>query len=81
MSSQQPQKNINFGRSLFIGSQLGILIALPMVICIAGGIYLDSVLNSAPLMLLICIFLGMGLTIIDVYKIVLPFLEKKLDEK
>ncbi len=81
MSSQQPQKNINLRRVFFLGSQLGLLISLPMVASIVLGIYLDNIWNSAPLMLLICIFLGMGLTIIDVYKIVLPFLEKKLDEK
>lgn len=71
------QKNTNLGQVLAIGSELGVLIALPMVICIISGLYLDKRLGTFPWLLLLFVFLGLVLTVVDVYKLVLPFLEKK----
>ncbi|MDD4409390.1 MAG: AtpZ/AtpI family protein [Candidatus Pacebacteria bacterium] len=77
MSSQHQQKNTNMGKVLVIGSELGVLIALPMVACIIAGIYLDKRFGSFPWMLLLFIFLGLVLTVVDVYKLIIPFLEKR----
>lgn len=65
------------GQVLLIGSELGILIALPMVACIVSGIYLDKAFGTFPWLLLLFILFGLILTVVDVYKLVLPFLEKK----
>lgn len=65
------------GKVLVIGSELGVLIALPMVACIIAGIYLDKRFGSFPWMLLLFIFLGLVLTVVDVYKLIIPFLEKR----
>jgi F0F1-type ATP synthase assembly protein I len=65
------------GQILLIGSELGILIAFPMVICIVSGVYLDRIFGTSPWLLVSSILLGLLLTIADVYKLVLPFLEKK----
>lgn len=79
--SLQPQKNINFGQVLALGSELGFLIALPLIICILLGLWIDKRLNTFPWILLASVLIGMILTAINVYKIVIPFLEKRSDNK
>lgn len=59
---------------------MGLMIALPMVVMIALGIWLDRTLDTFPWILLLSIFLGIGLTMIDVYKVIIPFLEKRSDK-
>ncbi|MFA5086445.1 MAG: AtpZ/AtpI family protein [Candidatus Paceibacterota bacterium] len=80
MSQPQPQKSTNLGYVIAMGSQLGILIAFPMVLMIALGIWLDRKMNTFPWILLASIFLGIGLTVLDVYKAIIPFLEKRSDK-
>jgi F0F1-type ATP synthase assembly protein I len=77
MSQPQPQKDINMGYVLAMGGQLGFLIAFPLIICVIVGVMIDKKLNTFPWFLLIMVFVGIGLTIVDVYKIVIPFLEKR----
>lgn len=78
-SPQQPQNtNKNFGYALSLGTQLGFMIALPLVICLVIGIFLDKKLDTFPIFLILSVFVGMALTIINIYKSVLPFLEKKV---
>jgi F0F1-type ATP synthase assembly protein I len=77
-SPQQPQNtNKNFGYALSIGMQLGFMIALPLIICMVAGIFIDKKLGTFPIFLILSVFIGMALTIISIYKSVLPFLEKK----
>ena len=59
---------------------MGLLIALPMVAMIALGIWLDRTFDTFPWILLASIFLGIGLTVLDVYKVIIPFLEKRSDK-
>lgn len=80
MSQQRQPKNTDLGYVLAMGSQLGLMIALPMVVMIALGIWLDRTLDTFPWILLLSIFLGIGLTMIDVYKVIIPFLEKRSDK-
>ena len=80
MSSQPPQKNIDMGRVLVLGSELGLLIALPMVVCIVSGVNLDQKMGTFPWMLITFILLGLVLTVVDVYKVVLPFLDSRNDK-
>ena len=75
--SQQPQKNIDFGQVMVLGSELGFLIAFPLIICILLGICLDKKLNTFPWILLTMVLVGIALTVINVYKVVIPFLEKR----
>ncbi|MCK9446346.1 AtpZ/AtpI family protein [bacterium] len=77
MSQPQPQKDINMGYVLAMGGQLGFLIAFPLIICVIVGVMIDKKMNTFPWFLLIMVFVGIGLTIVDVYKIVIPFLEKR----
>jgi F0F1-type ATP synthase assembly protein I len=77
--SLQPQKNINLGQVLALGGELGFLIALPLIICILLGLWIDKKLNTFPWILLASVLAGMILTVVNVYKIVIPFLEKRSD--
>jgi len=62
---------------MVLGSELGFLIAFPLIICILLGIYLDRRFNTFPWILLIMVLAGIGLTVVNVYKVVIPFLEKR----
>ncbi|MDD5568958.1 MAG: AtpZ/AtpI family protein [Candidatus Pacebacteria bacterium] len=63
--------------ALGLGTQLGLLIALPLVACLFAGIAVDKKLGTSPLYLIVGILLGAILTVADVYKLILPFLEKR----
>lgn len=76
MSSQQQQKS-NLWYATALGIELGFLIAIPLVACVGLGIVADKRLGTFPAALIISIFLGIILTVADVYYIVLPFLEKR----
>jgi len=60
-----------------MGSQLGFLIAFPLVICVLIGVMIDKKLNTFPWFLLLMVLVGIGLTVVDVYKVIIPFLEKR----
>jgi F0F1-type ATP synthase assembly protein I len=81
MYTTQKIKNINnkknFGQAIFLGSELGFLIALPLVVCVLLGLFFDQKSGKFPLFLVLFILIGIILTVIDVYKLVLPFLEKR----
>ena len=81
MSQQQPQKDIKMGYVLAMGTELGFLIAFPLVICVVIGVMIDKKMNTFPWFLLIMVLVGIGLTVIDVYKVVIPFLEKRSGNK
>ncbi len=76
MSSTQKNTNINLKYVIFLGSELGFLIALPLVVCIFIGLFFDQKSGKFPLFTLVFAFIGIVLTIIDVYKLVLPIIEK-----
>jgi F0F1-type ATP synthase assembly protein I len=65
------------GYVLSMGSQLGFLIAFPLIICVLIGVMIDKKMNTFPWFLLIMVLVGIGLTVIDVYKVIIPFLEKR----
>ncbi len=79
--SQQQQKNIDIGYVMAMGMQLGLMIALPMVIAVALGIWVDKKLNTFPIFLIVAILAGMGLTVVNVYKVIIPFLEKRSESR
>lgn len=77
MSQQQPKKGINMGYVLAMGCELGFLIAFPLVICVIIGVVIDKKLGTFPWFLLAMVLAGVALTVIDVYKVIIPFLEKR----
>jgi F0F1-type ATP synthase assembly protein I len=81
LQPQQPNIKLNTWGALALGGELGFLIALPLVICLLIGAFLDKKMNSFPLYILILLLVGIILTIANIYKIILPFLEKKVGRK
>lgn len=70
-------KKNNIWYAVGMGTQLGFLIAMPIVICLIIGVAIDKKFHTTPLYILIFLALGVILTIADVYKVILPFLEKR----
>lgn len=75
--SLPPQKNTNIGYVLGMGSGLGFVLALPLAVAIFLGVIIDKKLETFPIALIISILVGIGLTIVNLYKIIIPFLEKR----
>jgi len=75
--SLPPQKNTNIGYALGIGSGLGFVLAVPLALAIFLGVMIDKELETFPIALIISVLIGMGLTVISLYKIIIPFLKKR----
>jgi F0F1-type ATP synthase assembly protein I len=71
------RKNLFYAVSL--GLELGFLIAIPIVVFLALGVFLDKTLDTFPYLMIASIFLGLIATAFDVYYLVLPFLKKKVE--
>jgi F0F1-type ATP synthase assembly protein I len=72
-----PQKKNNIVYVLGMGSGLGFVLAFPLVLTILLGVMIDKKLETFPIALIISVLIGIGLTIVDLYRIVIPFLEKR----
>lgn len=78
--SRKPKKDSIF-YALSLGSELGFLIALPLIIFLLAGWWLDKKIDTFPLFTILFIFLGLIAAFFDVRYLILPFLEKKVGEK
>lgn len=58
-------------RALGLATQLGFAVAGPLVLGIAGGLWLDRQLGTTPLFLLLGLVLGMGGAAYSLYELVL----------
>jgi hypothetical protein len=77
MSSQQPSNIKSIGYVLGVGAGLGFVLALPLAIFIFLGAWIDSKLEIAPIGIIVSVIIGIILTIVNLYKIIIPFLEKR----
>lgn len=78
---KKERNNSNFFYALSLGLELGFLIALPLVLFLALGLFLDNRFKTFPIFLISFIILGMAATFFDVYYLVLPFMEKRSQNK
>lgn len=60
---------------LGLALQLGFGFALPVVVCLFLGLWLDSMIKTSPLFLLIGVAIGFTIGLIQAYKVV-KFMEK-----
>ncbi|MGE4555160.1 MAG: AtpZ/AtpI family protein [Candidatus Paceibacterota bacterium] len=77
---QEKKNKSNVFYTLLLGLELGFLIALPLVIFLILGIFLDKKFQSFPISLILSVILGLVFTFLDVYYIVLPFLDKRSEK-
>mgnify|MGYP006279172221 CR=1 FL=1 len=68
----------NLFYAISLGLELGFLIAIPLVLFLVIGVFLDNKFNVFPFLTLAGIFLGILATFFDIYYLVLPFLKKKV---
>ena len=64
-------------RGLSLAGEVGYTIAIPLVIFIAGGIFLDKQFNTKPILTLGGLGLGMIISFYSLYKFLKPFLSAK----
>jgi len=66
--------------SLNLATHLGFAIAIPMVVFIAIGSFLDNCFNTNPIFVLAGLFLALAVSIYEIHHSILPILEKDKDE-
>jgi F0F1-type ATP synthase assembly protein I len=69
-------QNKNFLYALGLGTQMGLLVVLPMIAFLVLGVFLDKKFNTAPLFLISLVIFSIIVTIVDVRYLILPFIEK-----
>ena len=65
-------------KSLYLGMELGLLITIPLVGFLLLGVWMDDKMNTFPIFLLTGIIVGMGAAVLMVYKVIIPYLDKKV---
>jgi len=60
-----------------LGLELGFLVALPLVVFLVLGVFLDKKFETFPIFLISGIIIGLILTFVDIRYLILPFLEKR----
>jgi F0F1-type ATP synthase assembly protein I len=63
--------------SLALMGQLGLIIAIPLVIGSFGGTYLDNITHTKNLYLYLGLLLGLIVSVFGAYRLFAPFLKKK----
>ncbi|PIS39286.1 MAG: hypothetical protein COT33_02810 [Candidatus Nealsonbacteria bacterium CG08_land_8_20_14_0_20_38_20] len=82
LSTPKNQKNNSkLLYALSLGLELGFLISLPLVFFLILGIFLDKKFQTFPIFLISSIMLGLAATVVNIYYLVLPFLEKRSRDK
>ena len=76
-SEEQKKENSKFFYAISLGLELGFMIAIPLILFVLGGLYVDRIFNTTPLFLILGLLLNVIFTIFEVKKIILPFLEKR----
>lgn len=66
----------SFLYALGLGTQMGLLVALPLIVFLFLGIFLDKKFDTAPLFLISLVIFSIVITIFDVRCLILPFIEK-----
>jgi F0F1-type ATP synthase assembly protein I len=72
-----PNSNSKSAQALSMGLELGFMIALPLIIFLVAGVFIDKKFGTLPLFTIVALVLNMIFTIFNVKKIILPFLEKR----
>jgi len=60
-----------------MGTEIGFVIAIPLIACILSGIYIDNILRTSPAVTILSVLAGICLVYIDMKYLIIPILEKK----
>ncbi|MFH1180859.1 MAG: AtpZ/AtpI family protein [bacterium] len=60
-----------------LGLELGFLIAVPLVVFLAAGVFLDRIIGVAPVFLITFVIASLIGIFFEVRYLILPFLEKR----
>ena len=73
-----PQKN-NFKifYAISLAWQLGFIIAIPLVVFVFLGFWVDKFLNTSPLFIILGILTGMTITVYEIYQMLVPLIKNK----
>lgn len=63
--------------AMVLGLELGFLMAVPLIIFLLLGLWLDRKFDTMPLFVIVCLLAGLAVVFWEVKKIILPFLEKR----
>lgn len=66
--------------TIFLGMKVGLLMVLPLVGFLLLGVWIDSIFGTSPTYLIGGILGGIILGGVMVYKIIIPYLEKKFKD-
>lgn len=78
---QNNQQKSKFFYAVALGVELGFLIALPLVLFLFLGVYLDKKFNTFPLFIIVAVILSFIAMISELKFLILPFIEKRSGKK
>ena len=64
-----------------LGLELGFMIVIPLVGFMLLGLWADKSLHTLPLFTIIGLIVGLVSSVVEVIKVILPFLEKRSQKK
>jgi len=77
MSKEMANRDkFKFFYALSLVLQLGFLIAIPLLVFLLAGIFLDKKLNSSPLWLIVFVILSLMFIYFEIRYVLLPLLQK-----
>jgi hypothetical protein len=64
-----------------IGLEMGFLIALPLVMFLLAGLWLDKKFQTIPLFTIVFIIISLASVVVELRYIIMPLLEKRSQKK
>ena len=74
---ENKNNRLNFFYALSLGMALGLAVAVPLVMFLLLGLFLDKKFNTLPLFLILFILLSLVVAAFEIRNMILPFLEKR----
>lgn len=71
-------KKIN---TVYLGLKIGLLVAIPLIGFLLLGTWIDNRFDTFPIYLIAGIVVGLLSAVLMVYKIIIPYIDKKVNNK
>lgn len=69
-------KNLN---TLYLGLKIGLLVTIPLIGFLLLGVWMDTKFDTFPIYLITGIVVGLASAVFLVYKIIIPYINKKVN--